>query len=716
MTEHLLRVKNLRCAACAANLERKLRALPGVEEAAVNPVSGRLRLQLHQPATLEQVTEFIRSSGFDVEAVEPGREGAAKEKRSSRLLLPFTAALVLTLPLIYRNLALWLNWTLPAPLSGCSLPLLLATAIQFGPGMIFYQGAWHALKNRTATMDTLVAIGTSAAYLTQLFSYSSALPSYHEPAGLIITVILLGRYLEERAQRRTGLALQELFSLKPERARVLRKGELEEVPVETVQVGELLLVRPGERIPVDGVITQGSSTVDESLLTGESSPVEKQPGDSVAAGTINQQGALYLRATRVGHQTTLERIIQLVSEAQERKAPAQRLADLIVGRFVPAVLTIAFFTLLGWGLLGGNWQRGVQQMIAVLVAACPCALGLATPTAVMVGLGKGARVGVLFRGGEYLEKAAQIDTVVFDKTGTLTYGELRVTEIRLLPDFDLEELQPLIAAAESFSEHPIGKALAHLAPRSSPYPEAQVQALPGLGLEARVEGRELLLGKEELLREKGIDTGPLTELAPAIASRGATLVFIAVDRQPAGVLGVEDVARPEARQTVEELRRRGIQTVLASGDHPDAVRRIAAQAGINTWHAGLRPEDKVKIVEELQRKGRRVAMVGDGINDAPALAAADLGLAVDTGTDVAAGVAGVMLFQANLRGVERALTLGKAVTRKIKQNLFWALIYNALALPAAASGYLSPLAAATLMGISSVSVVSSSLLLYRLRL
>ncbi|ACX52852.1 heavy metal translocating P-type ATPase [Ammonifex degensii KC4] len=718
VSEYLLAVKNLTCAACAANLERKLKELPGVEEAAVSVVSGRIRLKLSHPTVLTQVMDYVKAAGFSVELLEEETaKTVSSEGRSSELFWPLLAAFLLTLPLIYRSLAELFSWPLPSFLAGNLVPLLLASAVQFGPGLIFYRGAWRAMTSRTATMDTLVALGTTAAYVTQIVNWYHALPSHHEPAGVIITTILLGRYLEEKAQQKTGKALRELHSLKPQKARVLRGDKEEEVPLEEVKVGELLVVRPGERIPVDGVVEKGFSTVDESLLTGESLPVEKHPGNQVAGGTLNHNGVLYIRATRVGSQTTLARIIRLVTEAQEQKAHSQRLADQIVARFVPAVLVLSLLTLVGWGVFRGDWEQGLRQMIAVLVVACPCALGLATPTAVIVGLGKGAKAGVLFRGGEYLEKAARIDTVVFDKTGTLTHGRLEVTAFYPAPGFDREKVLSLVAATEAFSEHPVGRALARLAPAPPVATgEIQVRALPGFGLEAQVQGREVLLGKEELLREKGIDTEALAEKAREIVSRGATVVFVAVDRRLAGVIGVADTVREEARSTVEKLERLGIKVVLATGDNPVTARQVAERAGITTWYAGLLPEDKVKLVKELQREGRRVAMVGDGINDAPALASADLGLAIDTGTDVAAEVAGVILFRGDLRGVERALILGKAVARKIKQNLFWAFIYNILALPAAALGFLSPVMAAALMGLSDVSVVSSSLLLYRLRM
>jgi Cu+-exporting ATPase len=714
-----LRVEGMACAGCAARIERRLRELPGVLAAEAGFATGNVTVgYLSGVLSPAEIRKAILDLGFTIKDAEVG-EQERRRGWEDAFPYPLLVAGLLTLPLFYRMLAEIFGLWLPPFLQSDAVAFALATGVQFGPGLIFYHRALAALRHRTATMDTLVVLGTTAAYL---FSTANAFrfggPVYYETAGMIITLVLLGRYLERLACGRTAAAVRGLLTLQPQTARVLREGREVEVPVAALTPGEVVVVRPGERVPVDGTVESGSSAVDESLLTGESLPVEKGPGATVVGGTLNFHGVLYVRASRIGEHTVLARIIRMVAEAQERKAKAQRLADRIVGSFVPAVTGFAVLTLLGWLFLTADTGRAVMQMAAVLVVACPCALGLATPTAVIVGIGRGARAGVLFRGGEFIEAAARVDTVLFDKTGTLTEGRLAVTGVEPAAGFSREEVLLLAAAAEKPSEHPIGRAIVDKALGDQLIlPEAsEFRALPGFGVQATVLGRTVTAGREELLRDRGIETVPLLKKAAAFAARGNSVVFVAAGGRPAGVIGVADRVKEGAAPAVAALKNLRLKVVLVTGDNAAAAAAVAKSVGIEEFRAGMLPEDKAAVVRSLKAEGRVVAMVGDGINDAPALAAADLGIAVDTGTDVAGEVAGVILFRGDLWGVVRALRLGRKAAAKIKQNLFWALIYNLLALPAAAFGFLSPVVAAGVMSLSSVSVVISSLLLQRVRL
>lgn len=712
-------VEGMACAGCAARIERRLLEQPGVLSAQAGFATGNVNVDfLSGVLSPADIQKAIVDLGFQVHEAEERHE---REQRDWEQGFPYPLVLasLLALPLFYRMLADIFGLRVPVLLRSDLVLFALATAMQFGPGLIFYRRALSAARHRTATMDTLVVLGTTAAYL---FSVANAFwvggPVYYETAALIITLILLGRYLERLARGRTAAAIRGLLTLQPRVAHILREGREVEVPVSVIAEGDTAVVRPGERVPVDGTVESGSSSVDESVITGESLPVEKGPGDTVVGGTLNLHGVLYVTANRIGEKTVLARIIRLVSEAQERKAKIQRLADRLIGSFVPAVVGFAGMTLLGWLLFTGNPGRAVMQMAAVLVVACPCALGLAAPTAVIVGIGRGAKAGVLFRGGEFIETAARVNTVVFDKTGTVTEGRLTVTSVEPAAGFTENDVLLFAAAAEKPSEHPIGKAvLAKAVAENIPLPEAcGFRALPGFGVQATVAGRTVVAGRKQLLAEKGIETTALDEKASKLMARGNTVLYVAAGGQPAGVIGVADTVKEAAAAAVAALKRMGVRVVLATGDNASAARSVAESVGIQEFRAGMLPEEKAALVGELRRHGRVVAMVGDGINDAPALAAADLGIAVDTGTDVAGEVAGVILFRGDLRGVVTALRLGRKAAKKIRQNLFWALIYNLLTLPAAALGFLSPVLAAGVMALSSVSVVTSSLLLQRSKL
>lgn len=715
-----LAVEGMHCAGCAARLEQRLQETPGVVAAAVNFATGSATVTyLPEVTSPDALVGVITELGFRVKKpVEPtAEEKTAREEQP--FPYPLFFATLFTLPLLWMMLAELFKLRLPANLYNDLILFALGTLIQFGPGLVFYRRALTAARHRTATMDTLVVLGTTAAYF---FSVANTFwlggPTYYETSGTIITLVLLGRYLEDRARRQTTAAVRELLNLQPATARILRNGSEVEVPASSVTVGDTVIVRPGERVPVDGKVIGGAAAVDESLITGESLPVEKRPGDTVIGGTLNLNGVLHVAATQVGAKTVLARMIRLVHEAQEHKAKAQRIADRIIGYFVPGVVTIALLTLIGWLLLTGDTARAVLQMAAVLVVACPCALGIATPTAVIVAIGQGAKAGVLFRGGEFLETAARIDTVVFDKTGTLTEGKLVVTAVEAAPGYTTPELLRWAAAAEHLSEHPIGRAIvASARAQGLAWPEAEnFTALPGFGIRATVAGQTVIVGQERLLQEEGIATTPLREKAAKLRTQGNTVIFVAVSGKPAGIVGVADTVKEDAKAAVASLKKMGVRVILATGDQPLVAEAVAAKVGIDEVRAGMLPEEKAALVKELQAQGQVVAMVGDGINDAPALAAADLGIAVDTGTDVAGEVAGVILFRGDLRGVLRALRLGRAAARKIRQNLFWAFIYNILALPAAAFGFFNPVVAAALMALSDVSVVTNSLLLKRTRL
>jgi len=622
---------------------------------------------------------------------------------------------------------------IPGWLSSPFLQLLLATPVQFWAGLRFYRGAWAAVQHRTADMNTLIALGTSAAYaysvvatfLPHAFTRAGLAPEvYYETAAIIVTLILLGRFLEARAKGRASEAIRRLMALAPQTARVVRNGEEVEIPAEEVQVGDIVVVRPGERIPVDGVVLEGYSAVDESMVTGESVPVDKGPGDLVIGGTLNRMGAFRFRATRVGKDTTLSQIIRLVEEAQTRKAPVQRLADRISAVFVPAVIIVATLTFLVWWIWGPqpSVTFALANFIAVLIIACPCALGLATPTAILVGTGKGAELGVLIKGGEALEAAGRVQVVILDKTGTLTRGRPTLTDAHPVNGFSEVDLLRWAGSAERGSEHPIGQAVVEAA-RARGIALADLQAfeaVPGGGIVARVEGRSVIVGTLRLLRERGVPPNGLLEVVDRLSQEGRTPMAVAVDGIAAGVLAVADTLKPHAREVIEELRRMGLQVAILTGDTRRTAEAIARQLGVDRVLSEILPHQKVEEVRRLQSEGYRVAFVGDGINDAPALAQADLGIAIGAGTDVAMEAADIVLVGDDLWGIVRAIRLSRATLRTIRQNLFWAFAYNVALIPVAAGALypffgvlLNPVFAAAAMALSSVTVVSNSLRLRR---
>ncbi len=624
---------------------------------------------------------------------------------------------------------------------------LLVTPVQFIGGWGFYKGAWNAIRTRAINMDFLIALGTSVAYFysVAVLFFPEVLPVavaerdvYFEVSAVIIAFVLLGKYMEELIKKRSSAAVRKLMDLKPATAHVVREGQEMEVPAESVMVDEVVVVKPGEKVPTDGVVTEGASSVDESMLTGESMPAEKGPGSEVIGGTLNRTGLIRFRATRVGAETALAQIIRLVEDAQATSAPIQRIADRVTAYFVPAVVSIAVAAFLGWWL-AGDFPQGLLAFIAVLIIACPCALGIATPAALMVGVGKGAEAGILIRGGEVLERAQSLTTVVFDKTGTLTRGEPNVTDILPLAGFSEAEVLRLAAAVEAGSEHPLAEAIVRAARhRGLELPRIEAfEAIPGHGIRGRVsphpspvegarsssplagEGRvggEVLLGNRRLFAREGIAAAAAEAVMTRLEQEGKTAMLVGCDGRLAGVIAVADTLKPEARAAVDALAREGIEVVMLSGDNARTAQAIGRELGIERVIAEVLPADKARVIRDLQGQGQVVAMVGDGVNDAPALAAADIGIAIGSGSDVAKETGGILLVRDDVGEVVTGIRLSRATMRKIKQNLFWAFVYNAIGVPVAALGFLNPIIAAAAMALSSLSVIVNSATLKRARL
>ena len=710
-------VEGMENKADAAGLEEQLSGLEGVVSAGVDLSTGLGRVEF-QPALVrdEGILDSVARAGYTARPVMDEEHDAEKIKREREFrksvrLLVFSA--VLSAPLLIQMAGM-----LPGA-GGWELPrwwqFALATPVQFIVGRRFYRGAYHSLMGGGANMDVLVALGTSAAWLHSSVVTLWGLSGHHvyfEASAVLITLIVLGKVLEERAMGRTSEAIRKLMGLQAKTARVFRDGEEREVPVDDVRVDDVVMVRPGEKYPVDGIILEGATSVDESMLTGESIPVAKGLGDAVTGATLNIDGAVKFRATKVGRETVLSRIIRMVEHAQASKAPIQRTADRVSGIFVPIVLGIALVTYIVWDAVG-PFTPALINAVAVLVIACPCALGLATPTAIMVGTGKGAEAGVLIKGGESLETAHRLDAIILDKTGTLTKGTPEVTDVLPLRGQEEGELLRLAASAEQGSEHPLGKAILDEArARGVKLLEmSDFRAFPGHGLEANVGGRKVILGNEKFMAERGVDAAGVADEVHRLESQGKTVVFLADEAGVSGAIGVADGLRENSAEAVESLRNLGIEVYMMTGDNERTARATAAQAGITRVMAEVMPDEKADMAQRLKREGRKVGMVGDGINDAPALAAADVGFAIGTGTDIAMEASDVTLMQGDLMGVAAGVHLSRTVMRKIRQNLFWAFFYNILGIPLAAFGFLSPVVAGAAMAFSSVSVVSNTLLL-----
>jgi Cu+-exporting ATPase len=730
-------VRGMHCAACVGKVERALRGVAGVEGASVNLATEQASVAFDPTRTdFGALQAAVTATGYELatphagESPEDGAGLRADEERATRRKM--IAGIVLSIPIVVGGMPEFFPWV-PQALRQPWLMLVLATPVQFWVGASFHRGFLHDLRYRSASMATLVALGTGAAYFfsvavtfwPHVFMALGAM-TYFETSAVVITLVLLGRWLEARARGRTSDAIRRLLSLAPRTARVLRDGREVDIPTDEVLIGDLVRIRPGERIPVDGVVVEGSSAVDESMLTGESLPVGKGPGAPVYAGTINRSGSFVFRATRVGADTTLARIIRLVAEAQGSRAPIQRLADRVAAVFVPVVLGIAALTFVGWALLGPSPSLlyGLTNAVAVLVIACPCAMGLATPTAIMVGTGKGAEHGVLIKSAAALEQLHRVGVIVFDKTGTLTVGRPTVTEVVPAADVGEEEVVALAAVLEQGSEHPLAEAIVSRAKERglAMPPVTDFSSVPGQGIGGRGPNGRVFLGNRRLMKMRGVDVSALEVRAQALARDGKTVMFLALGSRLLGVIAAADVLKPEAPAAVAALRARGIDVVMLTGDQRATAEAIARQAGITRVIAEVLPEAKAFEVRRLRDEGRLVAMVGDGINDAPALAQADVGIAMGSGTDIAIESADVTLMRGDLGGVVAAVDLSRATIRVIRQNLVWAFGYNVLLIPVAAGVLyplwgilLSPILAAAAMAFSSVSVVTNSLRVKRWR-
>ncbi|HEU4851022.1 MAG TPA: heavy metal translocating P-type ATPase [Telluria sp.] len=711
------------CASCVARVEKALLKVPGVSSASVNLATGKASVQAVGGVSPDALAGAVRAAGYEAHEAREAAAAPAQAEATPRLpsWWPVAASALLSLPLVAPMLLALagIEWELPA-----WAQLALATPVQFWLGARFYRSGWKALRAGAGNMDLLVALGTSAAYGLSLYLMLAGGHGmehlYFESGAVVITLVLLGKWLEGRAKSHAVDAIRALESLRPAEATVRRDGVEHTVPVASVRMGDLVVVRPGERIPVDGTVVEGHSHVDQSLLTGESLPVAKSPGESVAGGAINADGLLVMRVDAVGADTMLSHIIRMVEDAQAAKAPIQRQVDRISAVFVPVVLAISAVTLLGWGLATGDWRQAILNAVAVQVIACPCALGLATPTAIMVGTGVAARHGILIKDAAALETAHAIDVVAFDKTGTLTEGKPAITGIESVGMTQAQVLE-LAWAVQQYSDHPLAKAVADAARAADVAlrDASEAGALPGRGVRARVGGGTAHLGNRRLMDELGADTSALEDAAGRFESEGRTVSWLAVEQEGvhrvAGVLAFGDQAKPGARMAVERLHRLGIRTVLLTGDNAGSAGALAAETGIDDVRANVLPAGKAAEVGSLREGGRKVAMVGDGINDAPALAAADIGIAMATGTDVAMHTAGITLMRGDPVLVADAVSISRRTYNKIWQNLGWAFVFNVVGIPLAAFGMLNPMIAGGAMAFSSVSVVTNALLLRRWR-
>ncbi len=740
MKTQYLTIEGMTCASCVLRVEKALKKVEGVAEAAVNLASEKARIEFDPSrVTLAQLQKTVADSGYtlvvpdqattvfgEVADALPARQEAFTQLRNELIV-----SAALTLPIMVLSMLGMTDWYMresPFSMDATNKILFLLTApVMFYSGRRFFRGFWTTARHLTADMNTLVAVGTGAAFLystiavlfPEVLGLAGRVPEvYFDTTATIITLILLGKMLEASAKRRASDAIRKLLGLQPKTARVLGNGTESDVSIETVLVGDTLLVRPGERIPVDGMITKGMTVLDESMVTGESLPVAKKAGEAVVGGTINLNGSIEFRATAVGQGTVLARIVRLVEEAQGSKAPIQNLADKVASVFVPVVIGVAIVTFILWYAVGGlPFAHAMVNFIAVLIIACPCALGLATPTAIMVGTGTGARLGVLIRNVDSLERTQLIRTVVFDKTGTITRGKPEVTDVVSLNGYALTDVLASAVSLERKSEHPLGDAIVRHAQSEGiqPVDADAFQSLTGLGVAGVVRGVPVIAGSIQLMKEYAIGVDTVQSDVTRFAAEGKTSVIIAIDGKAAGVIAIADTIKPTSASAIRALHEMGIETVMLTGDNEQTAQAIAAQAGVDRVIAGVLPYEKAGHIKALQTEGKVVAMVGDGINDAPALAQADIGIAMGTGTDIAMETAGMTLINGELTGVVRAIRLSSRTLTTIKQNLFWAFVYNVIGIPLAALGMLNPMIAAAAMAFSSVSVVSNSLRLKRFK-
>jgi P-type Cu+ transporter len=728
-----LPVEGMTCASCVARVEKTLKKIDGVEIANVNLATEAVTISFDSSKTgLNVLASAVENAGYTLvvpekktaqQPLEDSRE-FRQEKSYRQLKGEFTFSLILAVPVMILNMlsmTAWLMSAIPLTMDEVNkILLILTTPVFFISGKRFYKSAWQQAKHVAADMNTLVAVGTGAAYLysTILVLFPEIFPPtvnvthvYFDSAAVIITLILMGKMLEARAKHKSSEAIKSLMALQPDTAHVLRNNKEQELPIEQVIVNDIVIVRPGERIAVDGIVTKGDSSVDESMITGESLPLEKHAGEKVVGGTINTTGSLEFRATAIGADTVMAHIIQLVEGAQGSKAPIQHLADTIASVFVPVVMGIALISFVVWFAVGIGFAPAMINAIAVLVIACPCALGLATPTAIMVGTGKGASLGVLIKNAESLERAHRIQTVVLDKTGTITRGKPSVTDTVPLNGMDETRLLQYAASLEHKSEHPLAAAIiAEAQRRAIDLVEAEsFQSYAGFGVIGTIDKQSMIVGGKAMMDEQEIDTTSAGTFVATIASEGKTPVYCSVEKKLIGMFAIADTIVPESKTAIAKLKQLGLEVVMLTGDNERTARAIAAQAGVNRFVAQVLPDAKAAMVKTLQAEGKIVAMVGDGINDAPALAQADVGMAMRSGTDVAMETADITLMKSDLHGVVQAIQLSRRTMRTIKQNLFWAFVYNIVGIPLAAFGLLNPMLAAAAMAFSSVSVVSNSL-------
>ena len=726
-------VSGMTCAACANRVEKRLNKLEGVNGATVNFALESATVDFNpDEINVNEMKSAITKLGYKLEVKSDEQDGSTDHRLQEieRQKKKFIISFILSFPLLWAMVSHF-SFTsfiyLPDMLMNPWVQLALATPVQFIIGGQFYVGAYKALRNKSANMDVLVALGTSAAYFYSVYLSIQSIGSsehmtdlYFETSAVLITLIILGKLFEAKAKGRSSEAIKKLMGLQAKTATVVRDGTEIKILIEEVVAGDIVYVKPGEKIPVDGEIVEGKSAIDESMLTGESIPVDKTIGDGVIGSTINKNGFLKVKATKVGRDTALAQIIKVVEEAQGSKAPIQRVADQISGIFVPVVVVIAIITFAVWMLFvtPGDFGGALEKMIAVLVIACPCALGLATPTSIMAGSGRSAEYGILFKGGEHLEATHRLDTVILDKTGTVTNGKPVLTDVIVADGFHEEEILRLVGAAEKNSEHPLAEAIVEgIKEKQIDIPSsATFEAIPGFGIESVVEGKQLLIGTRRLMKKFDIDIEEVSKSMEALEREGKTAMLIAINKEYAGIVAVADTVKDTSKAAIARLKKMGLDVVMITGDNTQTAQAIAKQVGIDHVIAEVLPEGKAEEVKKLQAQAKKVAMVGDGINDAPALATADIGMAIGTGTDVAMEAADITLIRGDLNSIADAIFMSKITIRNIKQNLFWALAYNGLGIPIAAFGFLAPWVAGAAMAFSSVSVVLNALRLQRVKL
>ncbi|PEC23184.1 heavy metal translocating P-type ATPase [Bacillus cereus] len=726
-------VSGMTCAACANRVEKRLNKLDGVNKATVNFALESATVDFNpDEINVGEMKSTITKLGYKLEVKSDEQDGSTDHRLQEieRQKKKFIISFILSLPLLWAMVSHF-SFTsfiyLPDMLMNPWVQLALATPVQFIIGGQFYIGAYKALRNKSANMDVLVALGTSAAYFYSVYLSIRSIGSsehmtdlYFETSAVLITLIILGKLFEAKAKGRSSEAIKKLMGLQAKTATVVRDGTEMKILIEEVVAGDIVYVKPGEKIPVDGEIVEGKSAIDESMLTGESIPVDKTIGDVVIGSTMNKNGFLKVKATKVGRDTALAQIIKVVEEAQGSKAPIQRVADQISGIFVPVVVVIAIITFAVWMIFvtPGDFGGALEKMIAVLVIACPCALGLATPTSIMAGSGRSAEYGILFKGGEHLEATHRLDTVILDKTGTVTNGKPVLTDIIVADGFEEKEILKLVGAAERNSEHPLAEAIVEgIKEKGIDIPSSETfEAIPGFGIESVVEGKQLLIGTRRLMKKFNIDIEEVTKSMEELEREGKTAMLIAIDKEYAGIVAVADTVKDTSKAAIARLKKMGLDVVMITGDNTQTAQAIAKQVGIDHVIAEVLPEGKAEEVKKLQASGKKVAMVGDGINDAPALATADIGMAIGTGTDVAMEAADITLIRGDLNSIADAIFMSKMTIRNIKQNLFWALAYNGLGIPIAAFGFLAPWVAGAAMAFSSVSVVLNALRLQRVKL